>query len=183
MPDLFRYSNSFEPLLLEGYTARLHGSGIQEGGLSVKCVAVGALPEYYKDFGALAAATWDIDNTDTNLIMNKWEFSQLRMRVLDDMHLRLKNSQSVSQWRSRDTTFYLPQFPMDSENDYLKNWLWKSSEFFIWEDQSPAFEFYSDFAIATSRVLFSGWRFRVQKFDGQPKFDIWLSDWPTKAST
>ena len=176
-----RYSNDFEPILLEDMTATLFGHDLPETGLNVKCLAVGALPEYYKDFGALSAAQWDSDNEDTNLEMNPWEIAQLRVRVLDDMQMRLKHSPATQQWRTKGTNFYLPQFPVDPEFDWLKVYLWKASEFFIWEDNTPRFDFYSPVALSNSRVLFSGWRFKLTKLaEGEKaRVKIWISEWPS----
>lgn len=178
MPDLFRYSNSFEPILLEGMTAVLKGAALPPEGLNVECRGVGALPEYYKDFGALTAATWDPDNEDTNLEMSEMELAQFRMRILDDMQCRLKNPGAVQQWRTARTNFFLPKFPTDPATSFLQEYYWKASEFFVWENTTPRFDFYSVAALATSRVLFSGWRFRVRKIAGPGKITIWISSWP-----
>ena len=178
MPDLYKYSKSFEPLFLEGYTARLFGTGLPTNGLAVECVASGALPEYLKDFGALTAGLWSSEMTDTNLEMPKWELSQMRMRVIDDMRIRLKNSSSVQQWRTNATTFFLPQFPAEP-NHFLAEYYFMASEFFSWERYYPYFTFYSDFTLATARVLFSGWRFKMQATTKAPRFNIWINDWPS----
>ena len=182
MPELFRYSNSFEPLLLEGLTATLKGANFAPEGLNVVCKAVGALPEYYKDFGALTAATWDNDNEDTNLEMGTMELAQYRIRILDDMQCRLKNPASVQQWRSNKTNFYLPKFPQQEGQDWLKNFLWKASEFFVFEDDNtPRFDFYSAKALATSRVLFSGWKLKLEKIGTKGRIEIWINAWPSQA--
>ena len=179
MVDLYRYSNAFEPILLENMTATLHGASIAQEGLNVVCRAVSALPEYYKDFGALTAATWDSDNEDTNLELGTMELAQYRMRILDDMQCRLKNPSSVQQWRTRAANFYLPQFPQDAEDDFLKVFFWKASEFFIFEDNdTPRFDFYSPVALGTARVLFSGWKFKLDRIMQKGKIDIWINAWP-----
>lgn len=180
MPDLFRYSNAFEPLLLEGYTAKLYGAGLPQEGKNVRCVSVGALPEYAADFGALTATVWLTDQIDANLRANNMEFNQIRMRVLDDMYVRLRNSGPVQQWRTRETTFFLPPFPADPD-DWLAEFLLKQSEFFVWEYQDPVFECYSSIAAASSKILFSGWRIKVEDIKEEAKFHIWLSDWPART--
>ena len=177
MPDLFRYSNSFEPILLEGLTATLIGADLPPEGLNVVCRGVGALPEYYKDFGALTAATWDPDNEDTSLEMGDMELGQFRMRILDDMQCRLKNPGAVKQWRTAKTNFYLPRFPTEGTT-FLQEYYWKASEFFVWEDTTPRFDFYSAVALTTARVLFSGWRFKVKKIATPGKITIWVNEWP-----
>ena len=178
MVDLFRFSPEFNPILLEGLTATLYGSEIPAEGLNVVCKAVMALPEYYKDFGALTAATWDTDNEDSNLELQNLELAQLRMRLLDDMQCRLKNPGSVAQWRTAKTNFYLPQFPQQEGQDWLKAYLWKAGEFFVWEDTTPRFDFYSAVTLTTSRVLFSGWKFKLNKIPTKGKIDLWVNSWP-----
>jgi len=178
-PDLFRYSNSFEPILLEGMTATLFAAGLPSEGYNVECLAVGALPEYYKDFGALTAATWDSDNEDSNLEMSPMELAQCRMRIQDDIICRLKNTAAVQQWRTKDTVFYLPQFPSEEGQDWLKTYLWKASEFLVWENTTPRFDFYSTIALTTSRVLFSGWRFKMKKIATPGRIKILINEWPS----
>lgn len=182
MPDLFRYSNSFEPILLEGMTATLKGANLPEKGKNVACQAVGALPEYYKDFGTLTAATWDNDNSDTNLEMGAMELGQFRMRILDDMQCRLKNPTAVSQWTTKDQKFYLRKFPSDPTDLFMQEYIFKASEFFIFENKStPTFDFYSAVALATSRVLFSGWRFKLTEIATPGRITLWVNSWPSRA--
>ena len=179
MPDLFRYSNAFEPILLENMTATLFGSEIEVEGKNVVCKAVMALPEYYKDFSSLTAATWDTDNEDVNLEVGTMELAQYRMRILDDMQCRLKNPSAVEQWRTLKNKWYLPQFPTSDQEQWLKTFLWKASEFFVFEDTTPRFDFYSPVALTTSRVLFSGWKYKLQKIDTKGKIEIWINSWPS----
>ena len=178
-----RYTNSFEPVLLEGLTATLFGAEITSEGLNVVCRAVMALPEYYKTFGALTAATWDTDNEDTNLEVGTMELAQYRMRLQDDMQMRLKNPAPTQQWRTTRTNFYLPQFPTEPGQEWLQNFLWKASEFFVFEDTTPRFDFYSTVALTTSRVLFSGWKFKLEKLPvGQRgRIEIWVNSWPSSS--
>lgn len=178
MPDLFKYSETFHPVLLEDMTATLFGYDLPSEGLNVRCIDVGALPEYYKDFGNLAAATWDTDNQDTNLEMSPMEMGQFRMRILDDMQCRLKNPAPVQQWRSKDAQFYLPQFPTNGP-EFLAKFYWMASEFWVWEDNTPRFDFYSPVLLGTSNVLFSGWRYKLEKITTPGKIKIWLSNWPS----
>lgn len=177
-----RYSNSFEPLLLEGQTATLYGTDCPEGGLNVECIAVGAMPEYYKDFGALAATQWDLDQEDTNLEMNPLELGQFRMRILDAMKCRLKNPSSVEQWRTMRTNFELPQFPRD-DDDFLKCFMWKASEFFVFEKNTPRFDLYSTFAQTTSGILFSGWRFKLREISKPGVIKMWWDSWPSGGTS
>ena len=179
MGDFTRFSNSFEPLLLEDMTVSLFGTGLPTPGLNVKCISVGALPELVSDFGALVAATWSVNNQDTNLEMNIMELAQFRMRILDDMMLRISSPPSVRQWSTKRAQFYLPTFPTDPGLDFFANLYWKMSEFFVFEDNTPRFDCYSDATSATSRILFSGWRFTLEKIQVPAKIRLWVSEWPS----
>lgn len=177
MANLYTYKTEFEPVFLPGETAKIITSS---GEFNIECVAVGALPEYTKDFGSLSAVTWDTDNEDTNLEFSTNELAQFRMRVLDNMELRFNNLAPTRQWRTARTDFTLKQWP-DIGEALLQEHLFKASEFFIWEDDTPRFDFYSQNAQSKSRVAFSGWRFKCRKITTgiSPKMVIWVSGWPS----
>ncbi len=177
-----KYDKGFEPLLLEEQTATLFGTGLPDNGLNVKCVAVGALPEYGADFGSVAAGAWDTENSDANLEMNTMELSQLRMRVVSEMKIRMSHPSSVKQWKTKSAQFSLPQFPIDA-GDFLQEYYWKASELFIFEDNSPVFDLYATRAIAASIVLFSGWRFKLQEINQPGRIKLWISEWPSVSGT
>src|SRR5574343_124026 len=105
-----RYNKDFDPILLEGHTATLFGTGLPDQGMNVRCIAVGALPEYWNDFGALTAGSAVVDQADTDLEMNTMELAQYRMRVVTDMQVRIKNPSAVRQWRTKNVSFYLPSY-------------------------------------------------------------------------
>lgn len=174
-----RFNIDFDPLLLDGDTATLRGAGLSEDGLNIRCVSVGAMPEYAEDYGALTATVWLEDQQDTNLEMNPMELSQLRMRVMFDGKVRLKNSPAVQQWRTMRTIFYLPQWS-EEWPDAVANFYWRASEFFVYSNNIPSTSLYSDRTQTVSVVLYMGWRFRLQEIKEKGKFDIWISDWPSK---
>ena len=181
MADLYAYKGNFDPILLPGETARLVTSSER---MDIECVAVGALPEHYKDFGALVAVTWDRENTDTDLEMNDNELAQYRMRILDDVKMEFNNLGPTKQWRTARANFYLRQYPQNEGEDFLKEFMFKASEFFVYEDDTPRFDFYSDIALTTCRVLFSGWRLAIKKVQGLPKQSktILVSGWVSGGS-
>lgn len=180
MPELYRYSDNFDPIFLEGFTAKIFGSGLPQDGKNVRCVSVDAMPEYINDFGALTAGVWLTDQQDNNLEMNTYELSQLRIRVIDDVQVRLRNSPPVQRWRTLRTAFYLPQFPQ-GDDEFLKRWLWKASEFFVWENNDPMFEMFSSIATTTCRLLFAGWRFKMEEIKEPGRFNLWINDWPSRT--
>ena len=178
MADLYVYKESFDPILLPGQVARIITSTETK---NVECIAVGAMPSYIKDFGALTAGAWDTDNEDQNLQMNDNELLHMRMRVLDDMQLRFNNLGSTRQWRTQKTDFTLRQWPVGSEsNDSPESsQVWQASEFFVYEDDTPRFDFYSPVALATSRVSFHGYRYAVAATGKMATMTIWVSGWPS----
>lgn len=177
MPDLYRFENQFEPLLLEDYTAHLFGGGLPPSGMNVRCLAVGALPELYHTFGAITAAAWINDQEDTDLEMNTMELGQFRFKVLDDIKVTLKNPAPVQQWRTKSGQFYLTKF--DDDSNFNRELQWKMSEFFTFEDYTPRFNLYSVLATGTSRVIYSGWRFKLEEIAQEGKIKVWVSEWPS----
>jgi len=182
MADLYVYRQVLEPIGLPGETFHLLRAA---GEIDVEILAVDAMPEYINDFGAVGAAGWLRDQEDTNLELTDGEFGQFRMRVLDDVQLYLKNPAPTEKWRSARTRFYLPKFP-DDPTDTLRDYFFKASEFFLFEDETPRFDLYAVLAAATSRIAFSGFRFRYQKLGTdlkgvqiKGKVNLWINSWPT----
>lgn len=172
-----QFKTEFEPILLPGETARIITA---TANLNVECVAVGALPEKIKDFGALTGGAWTREQENTDLEMPLNELSQFRMRIIDDFQLEFNNPGSTKQWRTAKAPFYLPQFPALSAEDFLKQFYFKASEFFGWWKDTPRFDLYAPNGdLATSRIIFSGWRFRVKEIDTPGKVTIWVSGWPS----
>ncbi|MBA7603050.1 hypothetical protein ES703_10152 [subsurface metagenome] len=169
----------FVPALEPGDTAHLVTA---QKVINVEVIANGALPEKIKDFGALVAGTWDTDNENTDLELNQYELAQYRMLVLDDILLRFNNLSPTRQWRTSKADFVLGQYPSEPGEDHLKTFLWASSEFFVYEADTPRFDFYCPRASGTSRVKFSGWRFKVREIAVRGKKTLWISGWPTGAS-
>lgn len=183
MGDQYAFKTELEPIFFPGEHAHIITAQAQ---LDVVCVAVGALPEYTKDFGALTASTWNVDNEADSLEMNEWEIGHFRMRVLDDLRLRFNNLGPTRQWRTSREDFYLTQFPHDQGETFLQEFMFKASEFFVWQDDTPRFDLYPELgSLPTSRVKFSGWRYKVRKVTvqkGAIKKIIWISGWPSGAA-
>ena len=173
------YNKDFRPIVLPGETVKLITANVN---INVQCIGVGALPEYIKDFGALTANTWDSDNEDVNLEMNEFELGQFRMRVIDDIKLRFNNLGPTRQWRTAKTDFHLSQFPQDGDHGFLKDVMFAMSEFFVWKDDTPRFDFYSEFGSATSSVIFTGWRMKMKQVNIEGRRTIWVSGWPSGGS-
>ena len=185
MVDLFRFSANFQPVLLEGLTASIFGTQVDPGGLNVVCRAVMSLPELQHDFGALTAAVWSGDLQDADLQCGTMELAQYRIRVMDDVQVRLKNPGSVQQWRTLSGQWYLPKFPQGEGQDWLKEFYWMASEFFVFQDRDdPRFNLFPmvPATAVTSRVLWSGWKFKLEKIAQKGKIEIWVNSWPATTN-
>jgi len=173
------YDPEFKGVLEVNHTVVLKGSDFPSEGKNYRCVAIDALPEYVKDWGSLTAATWDTDNEDTNLELDTNELGQLRMMVLDDLRVKLKNPAPVTKWRTAKTTFYLPQFPCVTGVDWHKEYLFRMSELFYWQDSTPRFDLYSAATVTVARVLFTGYKFRLEPITERGAFTLLVSGWPS----
>ena len=162
--DGYIFKDSFDPIILPGETAKLIG---ENKIVNVECVRVGALPEWSENLGNLTAATWSTDIEVTELEMEDNVLAQFRMRVLFDGQLKFNNLGPTKQWKTRTGEFYLPQFPESDNDEFLRRFYFKSSEFFAFEQDTPRFSAYSQLAVTGARVLFSGWRFKVKPFAGR----------------
>lgn len=177
MADLYPMKFDFEPLYLPGETVRLVKS---DGEIDVEIKAVDGLPLYQADFGSQTATTWDLNNTDQNLRMNKFEFSQLRIRVLDDVQLYLSNPASVQRWRTSLTRFYLPQWP---DEDFLQRFFFAASQFYIWEDvNDPSFDIYPPRTLPEARVQFMGYRFSCRQIKTKGARTLYVNAWPSGSA-
>lgn len=173
------YDFEFKPILQRNHTVQLFGPDFPAEGANYKCLAVDALPEYIKDFEALTADTWKTDQEDENLELTTYELGQLRMMVLDDIRVRLWNPSSTQKWRTNKTNFYLPQFPTEPGQDWYKQYLFALSEFFYWQNITPRFGLYSAIALDASRVLFTGWKFKLTPVTEKGAFELMVSGWPS----
>jgi len=172
------YDSEFLPILELNHTVTLKGSDFPAEGKSFRCTAVDALPEYIKDWGSLTAATWSTDNEDENLELDTNELGQLRMMVLDDIHVKLKNPAPVAKWRTAKTTFYLPQFPTEPGQDWYKEYLFRVSEFFYFQDTTPRFDLYSATTVTVARVLFTGYKYKLTPITEKGAFTLLVNSWP-----
>ena len=174
MADLYVFKSQFEPIGLVGETFHLVKNDEE---LDVEILAVGAMPHYVKDFGAVTSGTWLRSQQDTNLEMPQNEMAQWRMRVIDDIELYLKNPPTVDQWRASNTQFFLPMFPSSRGEDWIKEYYFKASEFFTFKTDIPAFDIYPNQTLVKSRVIFSGYRFRIKKISNRGKGTLFINGW------
>lgn len=178
MADLYPHKAEFEPLYLPGETVHLVKA---DGELDVEIKAIDAMPRYQANFGAVTAATWSLNNTDTNLRLNKMELAQFRIIVIDDIQLYLSNPASTQHWRSSLTRFFLPQFPDD--DNFLQHFIFGASQFYIWEDTNdPSFDIYPQRTLASSRVWFMGYKFSCRGISTRGVRTLYVNSWPSGSA-
>lgn len=177
MADLYSFRTPFAPVMLAGEVARIVKTDEE---FDIEVISVGGMPEYLNDFGSITSGTWVLNQQVTNLQMGSLELAQLRIRVIDDIEFYLKNPAGVEQWRTAKAKFYLPQYPQSSAMGmWYPEFLFQSSEFFVWEDVYPTFDILPRVTSAKCRVLFNGWRFRVKKVNlaSRPRMTLWVNGW------
>ena len=130
MADLYPFKLDFDPILLPGETAHLIKSDAE---LDVEVRALIGLPEYQHDFGAVTGGTWTLNQNPNVVEMNTMEMAQLRVRVIDDIQLYLKNPGSVELWRGTRQRFYLRQ--TDGLPEHLTKFFFACSQFYVYEDE------------------------------------------------
>jgi len=170
------YNSEFNPVALPGETLHIIKS---DGKLDVVVRAITALPEYIKNFGALTANTWLTTQQDTNLEMTSMELGQYRFRVQFDGRVKLYNPSSIKLWRTAKTDFWIGKYPIESGEDFLKQYVWRASEFFVFEDEYPAFDLWSLTTTTTAYVLFSGWRLKLEEITEPGRIPLWVNSWPS----
>jgi len=172
-----QFNLNFDPVLLPNETAILMGGDFPSDGQPVRCRAVGALPERIKDFGTLTAGSWSTEQEDTRLELLTNELGQYRMRLLNDFQMKLKNPSAYQQWRSSTGEFVLRRFPTEPGQDFLAAFLFRASEFYVWENTTPRFLLYSTAAV-DAYVWFGGWKIKVElikKEELTSRQEIWVS--------
>ncbi len=188
MPDSlgrnYQFNAGFAPALLNGHSARLFKA---DGWIDLRILAVGALPSFRWDVGALTAGSTTAAQDPTHLDMPVGEFSQVRSIIRGQFELELTHpNQSVRQWQSKSNGWRLT--PVDWDQDPAASaFMWAASELWIFEDETPRFDF---IALSSAQVLNGhvdhyGWRYSYEVFTDEesnknpPKANIWVNSWPS----
>jgi len=174
---LFTYKQELEPIVLPDQTVHLITASKE---YDLKCVAVEPLPAFVHDFGAVTATDWSRDKTIDNLEMPTNELAQIRMKVLDDFRLYMKNPPGQEHWRTNKVQFYLPKWPTE---EVVQKFMWAASEHYVWEDEIPEYDLYNPGAVnlTLARVEISGFRYRFTSIPQRGVLVLWASGWPGRG--
>ena len=125
-------------------------------------VWIEAVPEVIKDFGSISASTEKELTKVTELELNKREFGQWRIELLDDIEIteiRYGGKTVTPMWSLKSGLGKLSARAMNL-----------MTEFFTWEDKEIWFKVKNPtkYSISTSRVLFRGYVFQVKPYMAKP---------------
>jgi len=189
MPDLYHGKTEFEPALLTGQSARLHLNATEAH--DVRVVSWGYLPSHRHDFGELTAGTASLAQDCTHIDMPDGEFAQYRFKIIDpSVEIELKHPASTQQWAvqgySTSTGANWRQRYWSTEDpEDVQKWMFKSSEFFVFEQNTPRFDLYPETGLSGAStpqgyVEFFGFRYALQRLpEGERGMvDIWVQGWP-----
>jgi hypothetical protein len=189
MPDQYFGKTEFEPALLTGQSARLHVNATEFH--DVRVVSWGYLPSHLHDFGSLTGGTASLANDCSHIDMPDGELAQYRFRINDPaVEIELKHPASTQQWtvQSSSTTagtnwrmrYWSEQDPTD-----IQKWMFKSSEFFVFEQNTPRFDLYPLDGLEGARtsqgyVEFFGFRYALERLPNGERgmVDMWVQGWP-----
>lgn len=183
----YQYNKDFDPALLAGHTARLFKT---DGVVDIRVLAVGTLPNRRWDVGAVTSGGSTLNQDPTMLDMPVGELAQFRAVIRDNFELEMSHpGQAVRQWQSKANNWRLG--PVDWEHDpRVSDFMWQASEFWVYEDETPRFDFYA-FTSAQDvqgHVDFYGYRYAFQAMDPtepyyeEPKASIYVNSWPSGGS-
>jgi len=189
MPDLYHGKTDFEPILLTGQSARLHINATEFH--DVRVVSWGYLPSHRHDFGALTAGTASLANDCTHIDMPDGEFAQYRWRIIDpSVEVEMKHPASTQQWATSSYSTstganWRMRYWDKEEPEEVQKWMLKSSEFFVFQQNTPRFDLYpvsglSGASTPQGYIEFYGFRFALQRLPNSERgmVDIWTQGWP-----
>ena len=189
MPDQYFGKTEFEPALLMGQTARLHLSTNEFH--DIRVVSWGYLPSHRHDFGSLTAGTPSLANDCGHIDMPDGEMAQYRWRIIDpSVEVELKHPASTQQWMVQSSSTstganWRLRYWDEKEPEDIQKWMFKSSEFFVFEQNTPRFDLHpitglSGASTPQGYVEFFGFRYALEKLPNNERgmVDIWVQGWP-----
>lgn len=165
----------FGPRYLPGHTVRVIRA---DGEAVVMIKAVRAMPSHEHDFGSLTAGTASTRQECTHLELEDGQMAQYWVRVRDQFEVEIRHSRATEYFGSRLSNnsvggnwrvrpFYQPE-PYETEE--ILNYRLLSSEFWVWEQQTPLFDLYpyNSAQNPQGHLEFMGWRYAVEPTDQTP---------------
>jgi hypothetical protein len=174
---------------LTGQSARLHINATEFH--DVRVVSWGYLPSHRHDFGSLTAGTASLAGDCTHIDMPDGEFAQYRWRIVDPgVEVELKHPASTQQWASQSYSTstganWRMRYWSGEDPDDVQKWMFKSSEFFVFEQNTPRFDLFPQAGLSGAStpqgyVEFFGFRYALERLPAGERgmVDIWVQGWP-----
>ena len=179
MAEQYQFKTEFEPILFNGQTAQIRKA---DGQLGIRIEAVGALPSYKFDLGSLSTST--IGQEISALEMGSGMMAQYRMVVRGQFELEFSHPDTtVQQWRGKSQRYRLRPISSDGDMNYFDKLAFAQSEFFVYEDETPRFDFYplGSGQNIQGYLEFHGFRYKFSKLQPGEKgiLPLWVNSWPS----
>lgn len=186
MPDYSLFNLDFDPVLKQGWTARLHQA--PDNFVDVYVQAVGPLAAHRHDFGALTGVV--TAGECTHLEMPSGEMAQYRYLIRGNFEVHLQHPVGVDQYRTknaakgtRSAAFRMRPWSLDPDGDPLWQTYWRQSEFLVLEDYTPRFDIYPFQPVeggTDGYVDFVGYRYSLKPLPAgeRPQVTLWVNNWP-----
>jgi len=157
------YSEALQPVAkIDDVVGLIWATGARK---TYKVLHVEPLPELVYDFGTIAAQSALTERQIEDLKMGDNWLSQLRMEVIDDIEVLLRQPKAVQKWSTAKAVFKASPY---TKPDNL-------SEFFVFEEGVPFFLVSNPTKteIALSRIRFKGFKYLLEEFPTEEKV-IWI---------
>jgi hypothetical protein len=171
----------------EGYTVRLHLAG-GERPKNVEIIAVAPLPTHRHDFGALTAGTASTRQACSHLQLSQGQFGQFRFVVADpgfEVQVRQPRSSELFHTQGGGSGFndsfrVRPWIFDPTEPEFLQETHFRTSEFWVHEDDDPQFDLYPYNSAQNSQghVDFMGYKYAYREIGDPGAVDLWISSFP-----
>ena len=183
----FPHNPEFRPILQAGQRAKLIRNS-ETNFVNVEVVHVFPLPIHRHDFGALTAASLNLD--DTHLDMPTGEMAQYRFIPRGAFNVHLQHPGGIDMYRTNGSVkgvqtegFFIGAYDQEGEQWDGHDWSqWAASEFFVFEDETPRFDLYPLGPTTGAKdgyVDFYGWAFVLKKATAEPPISLWVNGRPS----
>lgn len=165
------------PALQVGDTVRIQKPS---GETDVVIDAAGPMPFRRIDNGQLSSAS-SLNVDLTQLDMQTGELAQYRFSPMDAFDIEFSHPSSTTrQWNTNTVNFRLPPYAADpTVPPELFRHYWQASEFWVFEDETPRFDFYRIAGQTVEMHLnFWSWKYHFHKIADPGAIVLRTSGWP-----
>lgn len=160
------FSKNFEPIAKPSENVCIVGAGGKGAVKYFKVLGIEPLPALIKDFGAITNGT-SVTSTVDELYLNKSQLAQYRMKLIDNVVVKIYQPAANTRSATKSGTFTINQniAPNDSSVEFSP-----LTEFYIYEDQEIKFEVINESGsdLSSSKILFAGFKYKLKELEEEP---------------